>query len=99
MARLKLATDCSGIEVPVYALQQMGIVFEHVFSSDISEQARRSIEECTSPAILYHDVKDRNNSVASHCDVYVAGFPCSRVNHFLQLGSAKASQMREDGVP
>ena len=35
MVTLCVGTDCSGIEAPLQALQQLGVPYEHVFSSEI----------------------------------------------------------------
>ncbi len=77
---VRVATDCSGIEAPIQALQNLGIRFEHVFSSDIDPHARATIRANFASAnpehILYEDMSARDHSQAPGCDLYVAGWPC-----------------------
>ena len=39
-----LATDCSGMEAPVWAMRALGIQFSHEWSSDTSADVRNFIE-------------------------------------------------------
>lgn len=71
---IKIGTDCSGIEAPIQALIKMGIKYEHVFSSEINKDARKSLLANYSPKILYEDMtKERH---LPYVDIYVCGFPC-----------------------
>ena len=38
---LRVGTDCSGIEAPIQALQNLRVKFEHSFSCEIDESARK----------------------------------------------------------
>lgn len=73
---LKIGTDCSGIEAPIQALENLGIRFKHVFSSEIDHFARESIMANYTPDVLYEDMMERDNTKLSNIDVYVCGFPC-----------------------
>ena len=77
---LRVGTDCSGIEAPIQALENLGVLFRHVFSSDKDKHARDMIRTNFAPAgsghQLYGDITQRDHSRAPKCDVYVAGWPC-----------------------
>lgn len=76
MKKLRIGTDCSGIEAPIEALKQMRIPFEHVWSCEIDPYARKSIEANYKPNILYEDIFKRNHNTLPDIDIYVCGFPC-----------------------
>lgn len=76
MQRLRVGTDCSGIEAPLEALQQMGISYEHVFSSEIDQHASNYIKKTHRPSKLYGDITKRDPKKVPGCDLYVCGFPC-----------------------
>ena len=73
--RIRLPTDCSGMEAPIMALDNLGIDYRHVFSSDIARQARRTIEANTDPEILFNDLKKRINSKTPAVDVLCGRLP------------------------
>ena len=73
---LRIGTDCSGIEAPLEALQQMGIPYDHVFASEIDPHAIKFIQERHKPRILYRDMTKRDPRKMPFCDLYVCGFPC-----------------------
>lgn len=78
---LRLGTDCSGLDAPAFALKQMGVPFEHVFSSEIDKPCLKTILANHSPNILYGDesegdVTKRDVASTPACDLYVCGFPC-----------------------
>ena len=73
---LRVGTDCSGIEAPLHALQQLGAPYEHVFSSEICPTVRKQLLANHKPQILYEDATARDNSSAPYVDLYVAGWPC-----------------------
>ena len=83
--RLKVGTDCSGIEAPIQALRKFKIPYTHEFSSDIDKHAIESIKANYKPQRLYGDpegkypdgdIRHRDNSTLPKLDLYVAGFPC-----------------------
>ena len=73
---LRVGTDCSGIEAPLEALQRLGVLYEHVFSSEICATTRKQLLANHAPRILYTDATTRYNSQAPVVDLYVAGWPC-----------------------
>ena len=76
-ATLTVGTDCSGMDVPILALQNLGVNFKHVFSSDNDEYSKEFIMKNFPPSIFYDDIKLRDNYVLDkNIDVYMAGFPC-----------------------
>jgi DNA (cytosine-5)-methyltransferase 1 len=73
---LRIGTDCSGIEAPIQALQQLNISFEHSFSSEIDKYCIESIKANYKPNIIYDNIIDRNVEEIPDIDLYVCGFPC-----------------------
>jgi len=73
---LSIATDCSGMETPVMALQNLGVEVDHVFSCDVNQHAKATIMANFPPTIFFDDLTKRDNSKAPAADLYVAGFPC-----------------------
>jgi len=86
---LRIGTDCSGIEAPIQALQQLQIPHEHVFSSEINKFCIQSINANYSPHIIFGDIINRNTNDIPDIDLYVCGFPCQP---FSMLGSRKGLQ-------
>lgn len=83
---LRIGTDCSGIESPIQALQQLGIPHKHLFSSEINKFCVQSIKANYSPDIIFGDIMNRNLGDLPDIDLYVCGFPCQP---FSMLGSRK----------
>jgi DNA (cytosine-5)-methyltransferase 1 len=73
---LRIGTDCSGIEAPIQALQQLNIPHKHVFSSDIDKYAIESIKANYDPEIIFGDITERDIKEVPDMDIYVCGFPC-----------------------
>ena len=71
-----VGTDCSGMEVPLIALEYLNVKFRHVFSSDNDKATANFIKANHPPEIFYDDITRRNNSKAPYVDIYIAGFPC-----------------------
>ena len=76
MKILSVGTDCSGMEAPIQALQNMQIPIDHVFSCDNCPKVVSTIKANHQPKQFFNDIKERNNEVAPYVDLYVAGFPC-----------------------
>lgn len=85
---LTVATDCSGIEAPLMALDLMKIPYQHIFSSEIDRNCVQFITNNFPPSIIYDDIKKRDNRLYQDqpLDLYIAGFPCQT---FSSLGSGK----------
>jgi DNA (cytosine-5)-methyltransferase 1 len=82
---LRVGTDCSGIDAPIYALQIMKIPHTHVFSSEIDKYCIQSIKANYNPQIIFGDkdgpypegdITKRNIDDIPDIDLYVCGFPC-----------------------
>jgi site-specific DNA-cytosine methylase len=76
--KVRVGTDCSGAESPVWALKSMGIPHEHVFSCDWKEHVREFIKATCPPTgkIFTDMLKRRMDDIPAH-EVYIAGFPCT----------------------
>ena len=83
---LTFATDCSGIDAPLHALQSLAqsvFKIEYVFASEIDPDLRSLLQsQEPTPQQVFEDLKHRDNSsVSSSIDLYVAGFPCQSFSH------------------
>ena len=86
---LRIGTDCSGIEAPIQALQQLNIPFKHKWSCEIDTFARQSIEANYKPEKMYIDITTRKHALLPDVDMYVCGFPCTP---FSLMGSQKGTE-------
>ena len=77
-SHLTVATDCSGIEAPIQALRNMGINYQHLFSSDNDPMVRSTIyaNRHLMPTTYYGDLTLRDPKFMPTADIYIAGFPC-----------------------
>ena len=73
---LRVGTDCSGIEAPIVALQQLGVPFTHEFSSEVDEHCVATIKANFAPKIIFGDMTKRHLKDIPDIDLYVCGFPC-----------------------
>jgi DNA (cytosine-5)-methyltransferase 1 len=75
---ITVATDCSGIEAPLMALDLMNVKYKHIFSSEVDSKCIDFINRNFKPEIIYNDLKLRDNSIyrSKSIDLYIAGFPC-----------------------
>jgi len=89
--RLRVGTDCSGIEAPIQALRSLGVPHTHKFSSDIDKFCVRSIKANYQPEVLFGDeagpfpngdVEQRSIADVPDIDLYVCGFPCQPFSTF-----------------
>lgn len=74
--RIRVATDCSGLDAPIQALRALGVRHRHVFSSDIDKSARAFLELNGDAETMFGDISTRDVAYAAEADLYVAGFPC-----------------------
>lgn len=75
------ATDCSGLEAPIFALKALGYKVDHIWSCDKLQESQRFIAANFTPRYLFTDIFERSSSLASQkftlcLDGYAAGFPC-----------------------
>jgi site-specific DNA-cytosine methylase len=75
---IRIETDCSGIEAPIQALQQLP--FKHVFCSEIDKYCIQSIKANYNPDIIFGDkdglypegdITKRNINDVPDIDLYV----------------------------
>ena len=74
--RLRVGTECSGIEAPIVALRRMGVPHNHVYSTEINASARVWSAHNCSCAAHFDDITTRDAAALSPVDLYVCGFPC-----------------------
>jgi site-specific DNA-cytosine methylase len=75
--QVRVGTDCSGADAPIWALRAMGIPFSHIFSCDVEESAKAFIVANSSPQLLFSDMLKRPLADVPSVDVYICGFPCT----------------------
>ncbi len=94
---ISVATDCSGIEAPLIALNMLGVNYKHVFSSEIDKNCVEFIyRNYGTDHKIYNNLKQRDNSKYKNkpIDLYIAGFPCQT---FSSLGANNGFQDRIKG--
>ena len=74
--KVKIGTDCSGIEAPIVALNLLGIKYSHEFSCDNNKYAKETIMANYKPNIFYDNIFGRNHNKLPDIDLYCCGFPC-----------------------
>jgi len=83
--KIRIGTDCSGIDAPIQALRNLGIDHEHVFSSDIETRCIHSLNANYDIPVIFGDTEGPypNGDITIRCiddvpdlDLYVCGFPC-----------------------
>ncbi len=73
---LRVGTDCSGIEAPIQAFENLDVEFKHVFSSDKDPHVQQMVRANFAGHHIYEDLTKRDHAQVPDCDVYVAGWPC-----------------------
>ena len=68
---ITVGTDCSGIDSPILALRELGIAHEHLFSSEVGENALKVIRANCEPKIIYRDILERDLENVPHVDLYM----------------------------
>lgn len=71
---LQVATDCSGLDAPLFALDNLKIPYEYKFACDIDKYVRKTIQANHKPGIIYEDIRTVRS--LPKLDLYIAGFPC-----------------------
>lgn len=76
--RVRIGTDCSGAEAPIWAMKAMETPHEHVFSCDWQKDVRSFIQStCPPTGPIFSDMLKRRCEDMPDMDVYVCGFPCT----------------------
>ena len=70
-----LGTACSGLEVPVVALQNGGVPFHHAFSIEVDKHVRAMIEANHKPGQMFEDIFSVSVNKLPRVDIFAAGFP------------------------
>ena len=92
MPTLKVATDCSGIDTIIHALNEMNIEYQQLWYSDILPNALAvTLANGGMPEYIFTDILKRDETRLPTPDLYCAGCPCQP---FSSAGSRKHS---EDG--
>ena len=73
---VKVGTDCSGIGIPIIALENIGICYRHLFDSDSDKESQKTIRSNHQSEILYDNIQGRDVNLVPYTDLYMAGFPC-----------------------
>ena len=73
---LKVGTDCSGMESPIQAHDNLSQDYTHEFSCDNDPHVVKTIEVNFSPRQIEKDITTRDCSKTPYVDLYIAGFPC-----------------------
>ena len=86
--RLRVGTDCSGLDAPVLALRAMGLKCQHQCSCDSAKPAQAFLEANVARAggplrplgsaapRMFQDMLRRDHDAMPELDVYACGFPC-----------------------
>ena len=74
--KLRVGTDCSGLDSPLVALKLLDIDIEHVWSCDNDLDIKNQILNTFQPTIFYDDMFNRDVTKLPPIDIYVAGIPC-----------------------
>jgi len=93
---IRVGTDCSGIEAPIHALDNIvkkhNIKYKHKFACDIDEHVIKYHKNNHKCDKFFTDITKRNINHVPSIDMYVAGFPCqpySRANKYKDKGDIR----------
>ena len=75
-AKLRVGTDCSGLDSPLVALELLNVEVEHVWSCDNDPDVKNQILSTFQPTNFYDDMFNRDVTKLPPIDIYVAGIPC-----------------------
>ena len=73
---IRVGTDCSGLDAPIFALKGLDAAFEHIFSCETSSAPRSMIQANCQPRQLLCDVLRSTQEIPGFVHLYVAGFSC-----------------------
>jgi len=90
--KLKLGSDCCGLQTDLLALRLLGVEVDHVWSCDSSEHIKRRVLRDNPPQNWYDDMVGRDHSNLPDIDLYVCGFPCPSWSVLGQRNGFEAKQ-------
>jgi len=77
---LRVVTDCSGMDAPIFALQELGVSYLHGGAGDNAAPAKNFWNAHHQTTSWCDDITLRNHHVVAKergdTDLYVSGFPC-----------------------
>ena len=78
---VRLGSDCAGYGSDYLALKLNGVKVETSFCAEIDPQKVALLHRVhdwynDTDFLLYRDIKDRDNTAAPGCDVFITGAPC-----------------------
>jgi DNA-cytosine methyltransferase len=73
---IKIGHDFCGIQAPLQALEEAGVPYYHIFSSDNNPHVKTLVMKTFRPNVFYDDVTTRDNKTAPYVDMLVFGPPC-----------------------
>ena len=82
---INVFTDCSGMEAPIQALQNLHIDFQHLAASDINDASRRFIKNNFAPKLLFRDLTKRRSTERALAQ---CGAQCSMIDTCRHLSAA-----------
>ena len=82
--RIRIGSDCAGLNGTALALESPNIAYAEVFASDVDPKARSVLsmnfklpeERKPGVGIVYDDCATRDVAADAPVDLYTAGFPC-----------------------
>ena len=87
--RLRVASDCTGLNCAALALESLQLPYEEAWASDASPACRSVLETNYSIAHIYNDAREVPSALMGPIDFYSAGSPCPSFSRIgLQQGMA-----------
>ena len=90
---LTIGTDCSGMEAPLMALENIGVQWKSKFRCDNDADVIMTMKANFESEITYVDLIQRDNRKAPHVDIYI--LRDSHANHSAQQESNKDSTTKK----
>ena len=99
---ITIATDFSGINAPVYALDKMGVKYQLIFSCDNDTLCKQQILAQHAPICFFDDLTDKKTRFnhfppSGHIDIYVASMPCQPYSGLTEYNTLEEKKQRVKG--
>ena len=96
---ITIATDFSGINAPVYALEKMGIKYKLIFSCDNDNLCKQQILAQNPPVCFFDDITDKKTRFnhfppPEYIDIYVASMPCQPYSGLTEYNTLEEKKNR-----